>query len=272
MEGYQKYLFDNFIIEDKKISKDREEETVYQDSSEEIIDAAVDVFVAEDAEPEKNELIEEPLIFSQQTVETIAENIVTNIETETKIIENTPVEPSYSKEDLDLAIKEAEERGYQKGLEAARQDVLTQQNVLLDEVRNQLMTIFADIDNKASQVELEALKFAVKALRKVLPTLEKERAEAEIKQFLSDNFANFSAQDTLSFAFNPDSIALVASSIGRLAEQNDFEGKISVHKDTSLGMADCRVEWKSGGVEHRTKDIMDKIENLIDDKQEREND
>lgn len=268
MEGYQKYLFDNFIIEDKKISKDSEEETVYQDNSEEIIDAAVDVFAAEDVEPEKNELIEEPLIFPQQTVETIAENI----ETETKIIENTTVEPSYSKEDLDLAIKEAEERGYQEGLEAAKQDVLTQQNVLLDEVRNQLMTIFADIDNKASQVELEALKFAVKALRKVLPTLEKERAEAEIKQFLSDNFANFSAQDTLSFAFNPDSIALVASSIGRLAEQNDFEGKISVHKDTSLGIADCRVEWKSGGVEHRTKDIMDKIENLIDDKQEREND
>ena len=144
MEGYQKYLFDNFIIEDKKISKDSEEETVYQDNSEEIIDAAVDVFAAEDVEPEKNELIEEPLIFPQQTVETIAENI----ETETKIIENTTVEPSYSKEDLDLAIKEAEERGYQKGLEAARQDVLTQQNVLLDEVRNQLMTIFADIDNK----------------------------------------------------------------------------------------------------------------------------
>ena len=271
MEGYRKYLFDNFVIEDKKISIDSEE-IAFQDEAEYVVDDTDDFFVAEDDNSEKYEYAEDSFISTEDTNESVAENIISNIETEPKIIENTIIEPSYSKEDMDLAIQEAEERGYQKGLEEAKQDALMQQNVILNEVRNQLMTIFADINEKTSQVEIEALKFAVNAIRKVLPTLEKERAEAEIKQFLSDNFSNFSTQDSLSFAFNPDSIALVADSLSRLAEQNDFEGKISVHKDVSLGIADCRVEWKNGGVEHRTVNIMNKIENLVCEKQEREND
>ena len=103
-----------------------------------------------------------------------------------------------------------------------------------------------------------------------------ERAQAiekaEIKSFLSDNFANFAAQDTLSFAFHPDAVALVANSLGRLAEQNDFEGKISVHKDVSLGLSDCRVEWKSGGVERKVSSTIDKVKSLINfGKKEREN-
>ena len=272
MEGYRKYLFDNFVIEDKKVSEDSEEETAFQDNNEEVVGVADAFFATEDFVSEKDEVAEDHFISSQDTIESIVEDINTNIETEPKIIENIIVEPSYSKEDFDLAVQEAEDRGYQNGLEAAKQDILTQQNIILNEVRNQLMTIFADVNDKTSQVEIESLKFAVAAIRKVLPTLEKERAEAEIKQFLSDNFSNFSAQDTLSFAFHPDSIALVANSLGRLAEQNDFEGKISVHKDTLLGIADCRVEWKSGGVERKTVDIMNKIEGLIEDKQEREND
>ncbi len=272
MEGYRKYLFDNFIIEDKKLLKEDEQETAIQNDSEEIIDVADDIPVAEYIEAEKTDIVDEIMTFPQQQVESVVEDIVTNTEPEPQNIDNIIVEPSYSKEELDTAVKEAEERGYQDGLEAAKQDILAQQNILLNEVHNQLMTIFADINSKNSQTEAEALKFAIKTIRKILPTLEKERAEAEIKQFLSDNFANFSAQDTLSFAFNPDSIALVANSLGRLAEQNDFEGKISVHKDTSLGPTDCRVEWKSGGVERKTENIMSKIESLIDNIQEREND
>ena len=96
--------------------------------------------------------------------------------------------------------------------------------------------------------------------------------QKEVKNFLAENFANFSSQETLSFSFNPEIIPQVADSIGRLAEQNDFEGKISVHKDISLGLSDCRVEWKSGGVERKTSSFINKIKNIVNtNKQEREN-
>jgi flagellar assembly protein FliH len=126
------------------------------------------------------------------------------------------------------------------------------------------MTIYAEIEQKKSEMESSSLKFALGVIRKVLPSLERENAESEVKAFLAENFANFATQESLSFSFNPETISLVAESIGRLAEQNDFEGKIAVHKDASLGVSDCRVEWKSGGVERNTEKTLDKIEDLIE--------
>ena len=133
------------------------------------------------------------------------------------------------------------------------------------------MTIFASLDDKKADMEKDTLNFSVGLVKKILPTIEKERAEKEVKNFLADNFANFSSQEALSFSFNPETISKVADSIKRLAEQNDFEGKISVHKDISLGPSDCRVEWKSGGVERKTSNIINKVENIINtNEQERE--
>jgi hypothetical protein len=39
------------------------------------------------------------------------------------------------------------------------------------------MTIFASLDEKKSSLETSALKFAVSVIEKILPTIEKERAE-----------------------------------------------------------------------------------------------
>ena len=145
-------------------------------------------------------------------------------------------------------------------------------DLLLEDISNRLREIFVNFDKKAMEIENSSLHFAVELLRKLLPTLEQKQAEAEVKNFMAHNFANFAAQETLSFAFNPETISLVSDSIGRLAEQNDFEGKIAVHKDTSLGPSDCRIEWKSGGVERKVSASLDKIEDLIENNmQEREN-
>ena len=178
----------------------------------------------------------------------------------------------YTEEELQEEIKQAKEEAYNKGLEEAKNSLEEKQNILLEDIKNQLMTIFASLDEKKSDMERSTLNFAVGLVKKILPTLEKERAEQEVKSFLAENFANFASQEALSFSFNPEIISQVADSIGRLAEQNDFEGKISVHKDVSLGLSDCRVEWKSGGVERKTSNILNKVENLINiNDQEREN-
>ena len=121
-------------------------------------------------------------------------------------------------------------------------------------------------------LEKNILMEKISMIEKILPTMERKTAEKEIKNFLAENFANFSSQEALSFSFNPDMLSHVSDSIRRLAEQNDFEGKISVHKDISLGLSDCRVEWKSGGVERKTSSFINKIKNIVNtNKQEREN-
>ena len=274
MVNYQKYMFDNFVVEDNK------EKGVETDIVTEVCEINIPAQIDNDEDINiVVEQIEDTIVEVQNELE---QDIITEVE---PIIEAEPeVEPeniftqpivneiTYSEDELKEAIRQAEEVSYQKGLQEALEQETEKQNILLEDIKNKLLTILTDLDQKKKDLEVSSLRFAVELVRKILPTLERERAEAEIKSFLSDNFANFAAQDTLSFAFHPDAVALVANSLGRLAEQNDFEGKISVHKDTSLGISDCRVEWKSGGVERSTSKILNKIDDLVNDNtEEREN-
>ena len=128
------------------------------------------------------------------------------------------------------------------------------------------MTLLAEAEEYRRVAEQDSLHTALAAVRKLLPGLEKQTAEAEINAFLSANFANFRSQSALVFSFNPEAVSAAAEIIARLANKNDFEGKISIHKDSALGISDCRVEWGEGGVERNTHKTLEKIEDLLDDK------
>jgi flagellar assembly protein FliH len=248
---YQKYMFDNFVIKTPQDEFDDESVTVDIETTEDTTEVMHGVATQpiEEVVPEEDSLSAEPL---EQPVE-------------------VPVE-KFSREELDSAVKLAEEKGYEQGFQASANDMIAKQNVLLEELNNRLMAIFAAIDEQKTALEADALKFALSLFQKILPTLEKTAAEDEVRKFLSDNFANFSGQDNLSFSFNPETLPLIAKDLGRLAEQNDYEGKIAVHKDDSLGLSDCRVEWKNGGVERSVANSLTKVENLIEgNTQERDN-
>ena len=182
------------------------------------------------------------------------------------------VEVTYSLSELQDAVNKAKEDAYAKALQDSSQSDTAKQNILLEDISNRLMTVFAAQEQKKADDEVMILNFAMELVSKILPTLEKTQAAAEVQNFLANNFANFAGQESLSFSFHPDTIKLVADNIGRLAEQHDFEGKIAVHKDDTLGVSDCRVEWRSGGVERSTSKILDKVQSLINNNiQEREN-
>ena len=247
-------MFDNFIVEEgKKEDEQPEPEVTFENETPE--ETAVEEPEENITEPDKIEEEQAPIQEEPQP------------ETEPEV-----VLPSYSQDELDAAVQEAKEQSYAEGLKAAEAEESKKQNILLEEIKNQLTLIFAGLDEAKNKIEASALEFALAVLRKALPTLEKERAEAEVKNFLENNFALFAAQDSLSFAFNPETVKLVAGSLERLAEQNDFEGKIAVHNDASLGASDCCVEWKNGGVLKKTSAVLDKADELINmNKQEREN-
>lgn len=257
-------MFDDFVVKndnEEYVLADEEQPVEYLEENTE-----TELFETEVINDEKEEYVEE---IQETQYTTPVENkdsdfVAYDYVKEPEIEENPAV---YTEEEFQDAMAKAEEVAYNKGLEEAKNSSLEKQNILLEDIKNQLMTIFASLDDKKTDMEKDTLNFSVGLVRKILPTLEKERAEKEVKNFLAENFANFSSQEALSFSFNPDTISKVADSIGRLAEQNDFEGKISVHKDISLGPSDCRVEWKSGGVERKTSNVFDKVENLINTKE-----
>ena len=264
MVNYRKYMFDNFVVEEDK------EELVEPELPENPTEAINDETSFSEQE-EASEAIVEDITSAETQPEAPLEQEAEDI---APVAEETPqiIEKTYSEEDLKEAVHQAEEEAYDRARREEAANEEQKQTMLLEDIRNKLMAIVVGLEEKRAEVELNGLRFAVEVVSKILPSLEKQQAEAEVKKFLADNFANFSKQETLSFAFHPETIGLVANSIGKLAEQNDFEGKISVHKDDSLGVSDCRVEWKCGGVERNTGKILEKVESLIESNtQEREN-
>lgn len=299
-------MFDNFVVEDTKdkkvvvddvpISSQNDEPDINMDmeiESFDIIDETKVDNLPDSAIAENDNIIEQ----SEVTPITVEDLVVDNIEasdenisisedvsTETEAIAEAPliepevvepqtIEQTYTIEEVQNAVSLAKDEIYKKASEEASKSITAKQNLLLEDIKSQLVAIHASMDQKKEELEEASVRFAVEVVGKILPSLEKERAEEEVRRFLVANFANFAAQETLSFSFNPETVNVVAECINRLAEQNDFEGKISVHKDSLLAPADCRVEWKSGGVERSSSNIMDKIKGLIDNNsiKEREN-
>lgn len=299
-------MFDNFVVEDTKdkkvvvddvpISSQNDEPDIDMDmeiESFDIIDETKVDNLPDSAIAENDNIIEQ----SEVTPITVEDLVVDNIEasdenisisedvsTETEAIAEAPliesevvepqtIEQTYTIEEVQNAVSLAKDEIYKKASEEASKSITAKQNLLLEDIKSQLVAIHASMDQKKEELEEASVRFAVEVVGKILPSLEKERAEEEVRRFLVANFANFAAQETLSFSFNPETVNVVAECINRLAEQNDFEGKISVHKDSLLAPADCRVEWKLGGVERSSSSIMDKIKGLIDNNsiKEREN-
>ena len=274
MVNYQKYMFNDFVVKqyDDDVEcvydKDNQESTEGYEETVETENILTEEATEENVERLEDDFIQQEDVVVQQEDEPVVFEAVKHF-SEPEITKNVI---TYTQEELDDAVLQAKDVAYKKGQEEVTGSLLEQQNILLEDIKNQLMAIFASLEDKKADIEISSLNFAVSLIEKIMPTIERGQAEKEVKNFLAENFANFSSQETLSFSFNPDMLSHISGSIRRLAEQNDFEGKISVHKDISLGLSDCRVEWKSGGVERKTSNIMDKVKNLINiNKQEREN-
>lgn len=229
MAAFQKFQFDNFIIDE---------------------DNRLQTLPLPEEEPQA-----EP-----ETVE--AERIIP----EAEVITETPVEEviTYSEEEVAAKEQLAEERGYEKGFKASQEGLEAQNNRLLDEINNRLLMLAANMGDKEKLLENQALQLARDAIVKLVPAIEKENAAALVAEFLSKNFKNFKDEAKLSFYFNPDIIKQMQETIARLANINDFEGKISLHKDPSLKVSDCRIEWENGGVERSGEQALEKIGKIFD--------
>ena len=248
MAEYQKFMFDNFVIpsvEDTGVDDIVGCQTISDDvlpmQDNEFIDEIVEDVVLQD----ENDVNEDSDINVKQEIVTEEEKY------------------RYNQDDLDAAVVAAEAKGYEKGVADTENEMQSKQQLILENIETRLSELIQDQGEMLEQNETAAMQVAIEAICKILPTIEKDVAKKEVEAFLSNNFSKFRQESILSFSFHPDMVAEIAPKLSKLAEKNDFEGKISVHKDINLSISECRVEWKNGGVERNISENINKIEELI---------
>lgn len=228
MAEYQKFMFDNFILRDNdEISSDIL-----------VPEAATAVVVPEDADNTDNTEINSP----------------NNI---------TPIISGYTDDEVAEKIKIAEAMSYQKGQDDANGGLEAENSRLLENIDKALEQAVRDYSAIKEGLDQQFKNMAAALITHLIPSLLEEHSLELVNSFLENNFKNFAKEAKLSFYFNPEAIAKAQETVSRLAHINDFEGKITLHKDLSLSLSDCRVEWDNGGVERNTASELAKASELI---------
>ncbi len=235
MVAYKKFEFDNFVVEDDDVNVIETVDTELDISSEELTTSEVETIFEPEPEPEPEI---EPVI-----------EVVT-----------------YSEEEMSAAKVQAEQIGYDKGYQAKCEESDSAITTLLSNIDNKLFEVIASREQVQHELEQDFLALNRSVLQKLLPELSNEHATEILNRFLEKNFANFRAEPKLSFYFNPEIASAMQQQIAKLARLQDFEGKISLHKDSSLALADCRIEWENGGVGRSSDKLLEKVNNLLEEK------
>lgn len=174
------------------------------------------------------------------------------------------VEEIFYRADLEAQAAAADRAGYERGYAAAVAEQMTENNRLLTDISQKLTVLLAQAEDKQKQQEQEMADVIKRALQILVPPLTDDNASALVDKFLQDNFNNFKHNEKLSFYIHPDIISYIQESIVKLANSHDFEGKIAIHKDSSLEKSSCRVEWDNGGVEYAPEEQLKHIEQMLD--------
>ena len=234
MAELKKFLFDNFVIDGSSTKLPTPLPEIVDKNNQPV--SIEDVLVLPEAELQEAEVLPQDIISPEET---------------------------YTKEELENAKKEAENQGYDKGYALARQEIEDENNALLTDISQKLTVLLAQKEESEKAGEQEMAEIVKSTLQALIPTLLEEKATELVDKFLKDNFNNFKQNEKLSFYIHPDVISYIQDTIVKLANSYDFEGKIAIHKDSSLDKSSCRVEWDNGGVEYMPQQQLEQIENML---------
>ena len=247
MAEYKKFMFDNFVIQEGDDLPDFPSELPVP-----VTETALSVPDEAD-KTETSEIEQEEEIEEKASEEPISEE------------EPLPEIITYTEEEVDEKIKEAEASAYEKGHQEAQKTAGAETNLLLEQIDKALQSKMMAVEGIKQELSMGFENMARSLIEKFIPTIADEQAEKILKKFLEENFSNFKREAKLSFYFNPETIGKAQTIVGQLAHKNDYEGKITLQKDATLGKSDCRVEWETGGVERNMKQMQQKAEALIAD-------
>lgn len=176
-------------------------------------------------------------------------------------------EPAITEDDLARAREEGRQEGIVIGQEQGRDEAFagieqTTQNLLVG-LTGHIVELLSAQPKMREEVARETLEAAMAVLKKLLPSLEKSAALAEIEAVVAECLERAKEEPRLAIRVSEQMLTPVKGRVDSLVAQEGFEGKIVFLAADGFAESDVRVEWADGGAERRLEDIWQDIDQVL---------
>lgn len=166
---------------------------------------------------------------------------------------------TFSPDEVETLKREAREEGRKQA------DILATQAVAasIGQVAAAMLAAIEAMDEEVERLRAEAAGLALAAAKKLAGAALNHAPEAEIAEALKVALHHAIGEARLVVKTPPALAKAIEIRAAEIAAEQGFEGRIQVGGDNTLSGADCRIEWRGGGVERSHSIIENALADLI---------
>jgi len=166
---------------------------------------------------------------------------------------------SFSTEEIETLKRDAREEGRKHA------DILATQAVAasIGQVAAAMLAAIEAMDGEVERMRAEAASLALAAAKKLAGAALDHAPEAEIAEALKVALHQAIGEARVVVKTPPALAKALESRAAEIAAEQGFDGRIQIAGDNSLSGADCRIEWRGGGVERSHTMIENALADLI---------
>jgi flagellar assembly protein FliH len=166
---------------------------------------------------------------------------------------------SFSTEEIEILKSAAREEGRKHA------DILATQAVAasIGQVAAAMLAAIEAMDGEVERVRVEAAGLALAAAKTLAGAALNHAPEAEIAEALKVALHQAIGEARVVVKTPPALAKAIEHRAKEIAAEQGFEGRILVAGDNTLSGADCRIEWRGGGIERSHSMIENALADLI---------
>jgi flagellar assembly protein FliH len=119
------------------------------------------------------------------------------------------------------------------------------------------------LDTEIESIREQAARVALAAARKLAHGALENFAAAEVETTLREAMHQAIGEPRITLRASAGVVEALQSRIAGIAHEEGFDGRVQISSEPRLANADCRIEWRGGGVEHSETSIDEAIAALI---------
>lgn len=174
--------------------------------------------------------------------------------------QRAPMEPTFTRTELEAAVAKAREEGRQSGLTEAAAAIDGRLAHAAETLTSSIASLAARDDELRREAETRAVELLRLVAAKAVPALVRKEPLTDLEAMVIDCLREAADEPRIVLRVAPDLFEPMRRRLDAIAQGHGFAGKFVLLVDESIGPADGRLEWADGGAERDTARIARDID------------